>query len=161
MRTNFTGTDMLNSFQEQSKYMKHAFYSGNTGINKSVCPLLPSPHRPISPAAPDGLVWWLPSQETWPGPLAPVYLSVNLPLVRSGRSLAGPVKQQRSTGGSRWRWCDGFSSSRAPLDFLNLRGREVSTPKKWQHPLSCLKRLCETVCEVQILTLIHPIEDCF
>lgn len=118
--------DMIRSFQDHSKYIQHAFFhSGNSGINDSVFLLLPSPHRPISPAAPDGLVWWLPSQETWPGPSAPVYLSANLPLVQSGRSLAGLVIQQRSKAGSRWRWCDGFAFSRAPLDFLSLKRTDM------------------------------------
>lgn len=118
------------------QYIQHAFYSGDTDIdiNSSGFLLLPPPHRPSSPAAPDGLVWWLPSQESWPGPSAQVYLSVNLPQVQSGRSLAALGTRRRNRGGNRWRWCDRFSSSLAPLDFLSLRRWE----KVQQRAVTCV-----------------------
>lgn len=73
----------------------------NTGINDSVSPLLPSPLRSISPAAPDGLVWWLLSRETWPGPSALVYLSGSLLPGQSGHFLVALVTQPQNKGGSR------------------------------------------------------------
>lgn len=73
----------------------------NTGINDSVSPLLPSPLRSISPAAPDGLVWWLLSRETWPGPSALVYLSGSLLPGQSGHFLVALVTQRQNKGGSR------------------------------------------------------------
>lgn len=134
------------------------YFSGNTGINDFGFLLLPS-HHPISPATPGGLVWWQLSQETWPAPSAPVYLSMNLPLGQLGCSLAGFVIQQQSKGGSRWRWCGGFSSSRAPLDFLNLQREDKVTFKKWYRVN--VWTVWESARHAETLTLIHPVEDCF
>lgn len=120
----------------QSKYILTCIFPCTTGTNDSAFLLLPSHHRPISPAAPGELVWWLLSQEKWPGPLAPVYLSVSLPLAQSGRSPAGLVIPQRSKVGSRWRWCDEFSSFPAPLDFLTLKRGEGKV-KTWHHRVVC------------------------